>query len=45
MNHDEDDDLYFVDPCGWRVAIVALIAAVVVGIVAVGVKTLIAGDV
>lgn len=45
MNHDEDDDLYFVNPCGWRVAIAALLAAIVVGIVAVGMKVLITGGV
>jgi hypothetical protein len=28
MNHDEDDDLYFVDPCGWQFAVVCALVAV-----------------
>lgn len=28
-DHDEDDDLYFVDPCGWQFSIVCALVAVV----------------
>lgn len=40
MNHDEDDDLHFVDPCGWHVAIGFLLLAIVVGLAGLGLKTL-----